>query len=282
MKTIGLVDYFIDEWHSNNYIPWINEICKEHGLEFEVKYAWAESETFEGKLSTDEWCKSTGVEKCASIDELCEKSDYIMILAPANPEKHLLYAKDVLKHGKNTYIDKTFAPDIKEAKEIYGLVEKYGTKFFSTSALRYAKELDAHANGVNSVIIKGGGRSFEEYIIHQIEMLVRLMGTGAKKVKVLSSGKQKVCAIEFEDERLGFLEYDPSNIFGFTVEDKDGTTKNEGTDSAYFKNLLKSILEFFQSGKVPFEKEQTLAVIAIRDALMKAVSKPDKWIKIKF
>lgn len=43
MKTIGLVDYFIDEWHSNNYIVWIRELCEKYGYAFEVKYAWAEA-----------------------------------------------------------------------------------------------------------------------------------------------------------------------------------------------------------------------------------------------
>ena len=54
-----------------------------------------------------------------SIEELCEKSDNILILAPANPETHLKYAKIALSYGKTTYIDKTFAPDLKTAKEIY-------------------------------------------------------------------------------------------------------------------------------------------------------------------
>ena len=179
MKKIGYVDYFIDEWHSNNYITWIDELCQEKGYDFKVSYAWSETDTFEGKMSTDDWCKEKGIERCNSIEELCEKSDYIMILAPANPEKHLEYAETVLSYGKNTYIDKTFAPDIASAKKMYELGEKYGTKFFSTSALRYADELNSYESGVNSVIIKGGGRSFEEYIVHQIEMLVKLMGIGA-------------------------------------------------------------------------------------------------------
>lgn len=281
MKKIGFVDYFIDEWHSNNYLIWIDELCKKNGYEFKVSYAWAEADTYEDKMSTDEWCKEKGIEKCNSIEEICEKSDYIMVLAPANPEKHLKYAEKVLKYKKNTYIDKTFAPNIKEARQIYELGEKYSTKFFSTSALRYASELDAYKDGINGVTIKGGGRSFDEYIIHQIEMLVRIMGTEAKKVKVLTSGQQKICNIKYKDGRSGFLTYAPNNPFNVVVEDKDGNCLNQDINSEYFMDLLDGILNFFTSGKLPFEKEQTLSVISIRDALIKASNNPDKWVKIK-
>lgn len=281
MKTIGLVDYFIDEWHSNNYIVWVEEICQKYGYDFKIKYAWAETDTYEGKLSTDEWCAEKGIEKCNSIEEICEKSDYIMILAPANPEKHLKYAETVLKYGKNTYIDKTFAPDKEEAGKIYELGAKYNTKFFSTSALRYANELDDYKDGINSVVIQGGGRSFDEYAVHQIEMLVRLMGVGAEKVKVFPSGKQIMCVVKYEDGRCGFLEYSPSiSPFNIVVEDKDGNDASKNIGSSHFINMLTSILNFFTSGNLPFEKEQTMEVMSIRDALINARNYPDEWIKI--
>ena len=128
MKKIGFVDYYISEWHANNYPLWIAEECKKNGLSYEVAYAWAEEyvSPVDGR-NTDEWCREFGVEKCNSIDELCEKSDFIIILAPSNPEKHLAYTKEVFKYGKPTYVDKTFAPDYKTAKEIFAISEKYGT-----------------------------------------------------------------------------------------------------------------------------------------------------------
>ena len=280
MKTIGFVDYFIDEWHSNNYIPWINELCEKYGYDFKVKYAWAETDTFPDKISTDEWCEKFGAEKCDSIEEVCEKSDYIMILSPANPEKHLKYAETVLKYGKNTYIDKTFAPNLKDAKAIYDLGEKYGTEFFSTSALRYADELEVYVSNLNSVIIRGGGRSFEEYIIHQIEMAVKMMGVGAEKVKVLKGGNQRICSVLYPQNKNVFLEYAPCNPFTVATEDKNGNSQIQSISSDYFKNMLKSILEFFESGVVPFEEKETMEVIAIRDALLKAENNPDEWIEI--
>ncbi len=163
MKKIGIVDYYIDEWHSNVYLDLFKRANEELGLDCKICYGYAELDRFENRLSTSEWCDKNSIEKCDTIEELCEKSDYILILSPANPEKHLGYAETVLKYKKNTYIDKTFAPDLTTAKAIYALGEKYGTKFFSTSALRYAEELDEFVGkNVESLSVTGNGRSLEE------------------------------------------------------------------------------------------------------------------------
>jgi len=96
MKKIGFIDYFLSEWHANNYPAWIHELSKKFKEEFQVAYAWAEVDIspFDG-VSTDQWCEKYRVERCNSIQELCEKSDYILVLSPSNPEMHLKYAKEV-------------------------------------------------------------------------------------------------------------------------------------------------------------------------------------------
>ena len=37
MKKLGFIDFFIDEWHANNYPAWIREAKR--GTEFELAYA---------------------------------------------------------------------------------------------------------------------------------------------------------------------------------------------------------------------------------------------------
>ncbi len=197
MKKIGLVDYYISEWHANNYPLWIKEFCEETGKDFEIAYVWAETDIspVDG-INTAEWCEKFGVNQCETIEELCEKSDYIMILSPSNPEKHLEYAEKVLKYGKNTYIDKTFAPDYKTAKKIFDIAEKYNAKFFSTSALRCATESESIKNCV-SAVITGSGGNFDEYIIHEIEGLVKIMGVGAQRVKVENQTEARICRVDY-------------------------------------------------------------------------------------
>jgi hypothetical protein len=179
MKKIGFVDYYVSEWHANNYPAWIAEECAKAGLDYALSYVWAEREIspVDGR-STAEWCREFGAEPCATLEELCEKSDVIVLLAPSNPEKHLPYAKTVLSYGKPTYIDKTFAPSLSEAKEIFALAEQYGTPFFSSSALRYEKGLDA-TEDCRHITVFQSGSSCNEYVIHAIEMVVKTLGTGA-------------------------------------------------------------------------------------------------------
>ena len=140
MKKIGIIDYFIDEWHSNTYLSLFEQASKALGVDYKVVYGYAEVEK-EGKMLTDDWCKKNNIIRCQTIEELCEKSDNILILAPANPETHLKYAEKALAYGKTTYIDKTFAPDLETAKKIFELAEKYNTKIFTSSALRFAETI---------------------------------------------------------------------------------------------------------------------------------------------
>lgn len=279
MKTIGFVDFYISEWHANKYPVWIQEASKKLGEEFVVKYAWAEQDVspVDGK-TTDEWCAEFGVQKCETLQELCEKADYIIVLVPSNPEKHLEYAKEVLKYKKNTYIDKTFAPDYATAKEIFSIAEQYGTKFFSTSALRFAEEI-AGVENLRALIVSGGGSNLEEYIIHQIEMTVKTMGVGAELVKVEKQGKQCVCRIAYGDMRYATLNYSPTSPFTVAMEKQDGACIYTPVTSAFFPNLIEAILQFFKDGKAPFSKEETLEVMKIRESLIKSKSYDDgEWI----
>lgn len=278
MKKIGFVDYFISEWHANNYPAWIERICAEMGVDYKVAYAWAELDTspVDG-ISTAEWCEKFGAEKCATIDELCEKSDVIVILSPSNPETHLRYAEAVLKYGKRTYIDKTFAPDAKTAKEIFALGERYNTPFFSTSALRYATELDS-VDAPDSLLVTGGGSNLPEYFIHLGEMVVGKMGA-IKSVKATQNGSQWIIQAKTESGK------DATMIWGAAMPycaymTKEGKEVWKSIKSPFFDGLIADMLNFFETGTPSFDPSETLDVIALRDAALTAIDNPGEEIKV--
>ena len=68
MKTIGFVDYYISEWHANNYPAWIKQANEKLGLDYEVAYAWAEEDVspVDG-ITTEGWCKKFGVTQCKTL-----------------------------------------------------------------------------------------------------------------------------------------------------------------------------------------------------------------------
>lgn len=283
MKKIGFVDYYISEWHANNYPAWIKEANETLGTDFVLKYAWAEKDKspVDGR-TTEEWCKEFGAEKCDTIEELCEKSDYIIVLAPTDPETHLRYAEKVLKHRKNTYIDKTFAPDHATAKKIFDIAESYGTKFFSTSALRYGTELTEYAGKCETATVTGSGTSVEEYVIHPTEMLVKLMGIGAKRLKAVNSYDQHIFNVEYSDGRKANVVFTSTPGLPMTVlpRVKGSNTKYLPVVSPYFNLLLADILRFFLSGEVSFDVNETLEVMKLREAMIKSQKDSEKWLEI--
>lgn len=278
MKKIGFVDYFISEWHANNYPTWIERICADTGLDYKVAYAWAELDTspVDG-ISTDEWCEKFGAERCATVDELCEKSDVIVILSPSNPETHLRYAEAVLKYGKRTYIDKTFAPDAATASEIFALSEKYNAPFFSTSALRYATELDS-VDAPDSILLTGGGSNLPEYFVHLGEMAVKKMGA-VKSVKATKNGSQWIIGAKTASGKDATMIWGASMPYGAYMT-KDGKEAWKSIKSPFFDGLMADMLRFFETGKTSFDVSETLDVMRLRDAALKATENPGEEIEV--
>ena len=283
MKKIGFVDYYLSEWHANNYPAWIAEACAEAGADYRIGYAWAELDVSpKDGLTSDDWCQKFGAERCETLSELCEKSDVIVILAPSDPEKHLGYAEEVLKHGKRTYIDKTFAPDLATAKQIFALGERYGTPFFSSSALRYAEELGACPD-CRQMITMGSGSNLPEYVIHQVEMIVKKLGVGAKRIRAEQLGGQTYLHIGYDDDRTATMIF--ARSLPFVVYMSDGKAEGERptyvpVTSAFFKGLIADMVRFFEEGTVSFDGGETLEVMKIREGALRATETPYTWVTL--
>ena len=274
MKKIGFIDLYLSEWHANNYPAWIDEQSKKLGLDYKVTYAWAEQDVSpRDGVTTEQWCENNGVIRCDTLEEVCEKSDVIIILAPSNPETHLGYAEKVLSYGKRTYIDKTFAQNEKEAKAIFEIGEKYGTPFFSTSALRYADGLSDLA-GSDSIIVTGGGSNLPEYFVHIAEITVKIMGLNSFSVTAYKNGTQTVFRVTYKDGRDATLIY--GKAMPYTVYSAKGDNEQlVNLGGNFFNGLISDILNFFETGETSFSPEDTLEVIRLRDAALQALLDPE-------
>jgi len=281
MKRIGFADYYISEWHANNYPAWIAQANEKLGTDYQLAYVWAEKDVspVDG-VTTDEWCAKMGAERCASLSELAQKSDVLVLLAPSDPEKHPVYARELLPAGKPTYIDKTFAPNLEAAKEIFAIAQAHGTPFFSTSALRYAAELETFREA-HSLTLLGSGSRFDEYIIHLVEMAVMLVPSPVSRVRVEPQGTQRHCRMELASGETATLIFAPSAPYEILAEDAQGKELYASLSSAFFPALLEDILRFFENGQPPFDPAQTLAAMALRDALLQAEQAPGTWVEVQ-
>jgi len=277
MIKIGFIDYFLDEWHANNYPKFI---AQKFGDEFKVAYAYAEIDKPNGK-TTDEWCKEFGVERCNTIAEVVEKSDCIIVLSPDNPERHLDLCREPLASGKRVYVDKTFALTKDIAQQIVDIGESNNTPFFSTSALRFATELaDVPRDGICFINSRGPGR-FDTYAIHQIEPIVVLMGSEVKRIMSVGSGYETM-VIEFSNGRRAVMShYDWKGVdFEMIVNYEDGSIYKVPKMSNYFDNFITSLCDFFRTGKTYADHAETVSVMGIIEAGNKAIKNPGEWVEI--
>jgi hypothetical protein len=281
MKKIGFIDYYISEWHANNYPSWIDEACERSGARYKLAYAWAElDKSPKYGETTDEWCEKFGAQKCDTIEELCEKSDVIVILAPSDPETHLRYAEKALKYGKPTYIDKTFAPDLATAKQIFEFAKANGTPFFSSSALRYAEELETPYDCLE-IITTGGGSNLPEYIVHQAEIVVKKLGGGAERIKAESYGSKTYLHVTYPDERSAAMIYAPKLPFTVSMWGGEGTKNISGEiRSSYFVKLIEDMVGFFETQRFSFDGKETLEVMRLREGAIRAYENQGEWIDL--
>ena len=279
MKKIGFIDYYLSEWHANNYPIWIKDYCEANNLEYKIAYAWAETDVspVDG-LNSKQYCEKFDVELCDSIKEVVEKSDFIFVLAPSNPETHLRLCEEAFKYGKGKrfYIDKTFAPDYETAVKIFKLAEENEIPFFSTSALRYAVDLKDCKNET-SVSTFYGGTNLPEYIIHQIETVVKVMGVGAKKIKCEKEDEITKFEVVYNDGRVAYLNYKLGWGYDIKVIKRDGTVIEKNLVGGFFTYLTAKIITFFETGEIDFDTKETLEVIKMRDVVLEACEDVGKW-----
>lgn len=273
MKTVGFIDYFLNEWHADNYPAWIKE---QSGGEYEVKYAYGHIEPpFEGGLSNAEWAKNHGIELVSSIDELIEKSDCIIVLSPDNCEMHYELSEKALKTGKRVYIDKTFAESKAEAQRIFELAEKHNTPCFSSSALRFSSKLAGTEKcGITSIVSFGGGAPVN-YIIHQLEPLMILMGTDVERVMYMGNNSWELLFSGGRNVHMSILDG------GFSMRINHGNTNESlDIDDDFFKSFIDALIGFFNTGDIPVSHNETIKIMAVRECCLNAMDKPHEWLAV--
>ena len=278
MKKIGFIDYYLDEWHANNYPEFIK---KASDGRYEVAYAYAKIDSpKEGGLTTKQWGEKYGVQILDSIEEVIEKSDYLIVLSPDNPEMHEELTELPLKSGKLTYIDKTFAPDRAAAERIFANAEAHGTKCYSSSALRFSAELASFDKKSIHTLYSEGPGVYEIYSIHQIEPIITLMEARAKKVMFTGDEAHPAMVIEFEDGRLAHMYQAHGVNFRLVAANDANIATDEAIKSDYFGLFIKALVEFFDTGVAPVPHSQTIDVIAVREAGLKAMKTPFTWVEV--
>ena len=276
MLSIGFIDYFLDEWHANNYPQWIAEASRG---EMAVTHAYAMIDSPLGGRTTQKWCEDMGITSCDTIDEVINKCDGLIVLSPDNAEMHETLCEKPLSSGKPVYVDKVFAPDLASAKRIFNIAEKSGTPCYSSSALRYAAEYADLTGGDIRAICSWGPGKFDTYAIHQIEPIVMLMANPAKRVMAFPAEKGVHLSIIFEDGRWATLAcFEENAPFAMNLL-IPGNNRAFNIESNFFKAFIRELAGFFTDRIVRVPHEETLQIIGLIEAGMKAIDTPYTWVE---
>lgn len=216
-----------------------------------------------------------GVVVTDSVAELLEQVDCVF-LETNDGNLHLEQAVEVFKSGRKIYIDKPLGATLGQAIAIYEVAERYGSTFFSSSAVRFTPQNVKLRNGDYGAIIGADVYSphsiepthpdFGYYGIHGVEELFTVMGTGCKSVSRTHNEAGDVVVGLWEGDRIGSFRAIVKGpyLFGGTAFTASKAYPTGGYSG--YKVLLDQILRFFETGESPVSKEETLELFTFMKA----------------
>lgn len=252
---IAFLDYKLENWHANTFRDLL--ASGEHGARLHAVSSLEHE-------SGCQWAEKAGVPYLHDIRELKGAVDGVMVLAPSDPALHVKLVEQAATLGLPIYVDKTFAATLADAEAIFALSDKAGVPLFSTSALRCADELKPLREWVLlQAQAYGGGGNFAEYLIHPLEMLISLFGSGVTDMAIYRTAEFRQVTLTFGD-RVGTLFCYPNAQRGFKiVAAREGEVLEQPITSPIFPNLLRDILHFFTTGQEPVCRKETLKIIEL-------------------
>ncbi len=278
MIKVGFIDCYLDEWHANTAPKHLEE---HSNGEVKVCYAYGEIPSPKG-VTSEAWCEKMGVEYCATIAEVIEKSDVLVILAPDNCERKEDLTREALASGKPCFVDKPFGTDLASAKRMFQIAEASGTPVYTCSALRYAEEYTTvDRAAVKSLVAMCPQNSYDNYILHALEPAMMLMEEPAKRAMAVKKDDAFYSVtLEMESGRyivINSFNYDSPYMMNISIP-----TSNQLINCSYdfWIGHYKTMVEFFKTGKEPISHKETLMIAAAREAGKKSIEANGEWIAV--
>ena len=217
-----------------------------------------------------------GVRLLPSPEAVAEQAD-IVFIESVDGRVHREQFQRVVSSGKPTFIDKPLATRLDDAEAIVRLAAEAGVAVMSCSSLPYAEPLvqllsRCNPSGIDvfgPMAVEPTQPGFFWYGIHGIEMMVRALGPGCRRLRVLSNESGDLLAAEWRDGRLAtYRGMRGSHArFGATVHEAGGAHWVDATQGKpAYATLLEAILGSLPLGRTDVPVEEMLEVIRIAEA----------------
>jgi len=230
---------------------------------------------------TNELKEKFGVKICESIRQVLDEADAIL-LESVDGRRHLPELKQIIDAGKPIFIDKPFAASLADAKEMVRLLKEKNVPAWSSSSLRYERNLERALSDSDLGQVHGadthGPATLEPtnpglywYGIHAVEMLYRILGPGCRTVWCISNDAYDIAVGHWSDGRVGMVRGIRAGKaeFGAVIYADSGTRLiQRDTSAALYAPLVRRIVEFFRTKQPPVPLEETLEIMAFIEAAL--------------
>jgi hypothetical protein len=219
-----------------------------------------------------------GVPLVTRPEEMIGKVDG-MLIESQEGGAHWERARPFLEAGLPCWIDKPFTCGVADARKIVELAEKKKVPVFSASSLRYAPELveyvaDTKHGPVLGALAYGPAPLYDKdpalnpglyhYGIHAVEILYTLMGPGCQRVTCTHEKDADVVTGQWRDGRLATVRGIRAGKadYGCVAFAQQGVRPVPIGTRFIYRELLKKIVEMFQTGKSPLDVAVTAEIVA--------------------
>lgn len=211
-----------------------------------------------------------------------------MLIEAVDGTVHYERAKPFLEAGIPCFIDKPFTCSVADAGKILELSEQKKAPVFSSSSLRYAPEIVEFATdskqgklvgcavygpcSLSPLLDRNAG--LYHYGIHAVEMLYTLMGPGCARLTCTHEKGVDVVTAQWKDGRVATVRgiREGSSPYGFMGFSEKGVKAVPVGTGVIYRELLKKIVEFFQTKKPPVPPAVTLEIMAFIEAANKSAA----------
>jgi hypothetical protein len=271
--AVAFTSILNDPQHQD-HIPGAKVVAAFKGGSKDIESSYTRVDKYAEELRT-RW----NVEIVPDIATLLTKVDAVL-LESVDGRPHLAQAKPVIEAGKPLFIDKPLAATLEDAREIARLANAKGTKWFTSSSLRYAPFVEElkRPGGVTGAITWGPGPLEEHhhldlgwYAVHPIEVLYTLMGPGCVEVTRMFTKGGEVITGRWKDGRLGTVRtMKPYGDYGAAVFYEKKVGQSPANAKFSYVPLVRNIVKFFQTGDVPVPNGDSLEMFAFMDAALRS------------
>lgn len=252
----GIYDYLSAEPASNLGIPGAR-----------VTHIWTDDPA-DAPLVAEASCISHVV---ASPEDVIGQVDAVVIATDKGHE-HVARCKPFIDAGLPIFIDKPLT-DNEEDLRTFCSWHDAGKQFMSTSALRYARELETHRSDLHSLIGEPRflcvttSKSWERYGIHALEFMYPVLGPGFLSIRNTGTSDRNVVHIT-HDSGVDVTISAVSDMYGgfgaFLACGTDGTSFVRFEDTFFaFKSQLEVFVDYLKSGVNPVPFAETVELMKL-------------------